>query len=152
MEVSLAESLALGEQRVQRWLNRNSGVWFVLIQSGRSGYCHLCNYFCCLQAKGRLGPESSLSCPTLRAWGVHRNRAYPCYLLSASHSYAFMPLHLLFPFLGGKGNGWRPLKWHWTFSCLKNRGRKTLDPFLVLFPVPKREKADGGFTLLSLNI
>lgn len=121
----------------------------------RNGYCHLCHYFCCLQGKNRLGPESSLSCPTLRAWGVLQEQGLPllpplCHPQLLFHT----TLLLLLPFLEGKGNCWRILKGHRTvFACAwRIAGERHRTAFLVLFPVPKRAMQMGVFVLLSISV
>lgn len=146
--------------RVWHWENRGSWkatLTLVYFNSKpvRSSYCHLCHYFCCLQGKNRLGPESSLSCPTLRAWGVPQEQDLPlppplCYPQLLFHT-TLLPL---LPFLEGKGNCWRLLNAHRTFfpHAWRIGGKRHWIAFLVLSPVPKRERQMGVFTLLSFSI
>lgn len=141
-KLSLYESLALGEQRMQGRLRSSSGVQFILIQTCEKWILYFVSLFLLFIGENRLGPESSLSCPTWRAWGVPQEQGLPLLPPLCHPQLLFHTTQLpLLPFLAGKENCWRLLKGHWTFfPCAWRTGEKHWTGFSC--PSPREWEGD----------
>lgn len=146
--------------RIWHWDSRGCrGSWeavlefcLFLLKPVRSGYCDLCHYFYRLQGEIAKAQRALWVVLHGEPGKSHRNRAYPCYLLSATQRHSFTPLSsccsLFWTERETAEDSSRDIGP--SFLVLGEWGKNTGPLFLAL--VPESERQIKVFTLLSFRV
>lgn len=137
---------------MQGRLRSSSEVQFILIQTCEKWILYFVSLFLLFIGENRLGPESSLSCPTWRAWGVPQEQGLPL-LPPLCH-----PQLLFTPLSSHCSLFWQERKTAEdssrdigpSFLVLGEQETNTGPLFLAL--VPESEREMKTFTLLSFRV